>query len=231
MNVFKRAVETTTPLLLGTPLPLVLPHQMLHRRRAIPEAVLIIPAGNGAKTTVGTAQGYLVQLCLFYKSPPVASLVIHPCQTARELSTPPTKTRSNTKNIYTKKRGRVGKFASKSQDILCFRVALAELPRIGQLLLWPSPSWILWQREARGGGHLCVALQVRDQSHGIPWKKKSECVTPVMSPKLLSIKQAEMGIQGQQRAVPEDYLPNMVVWLLPADEFPLQFYIAQVWKM
>lgn len=103
----------------------------------------------------------------------------------------------------------------------CASVALAELPRVGRQLLWPSPSWILWQREARGGGHLCVALQVRDQSHGIPWKKKSECVTPVMSPKLLSIKQAEMGIQGQQRAVPEDYLPNMVVWLLPADEFPL----------
>lgn len=121
------------------------------------------PSWKWDQNHVSTVQGYLLQLCLLHKNPPVAPLAIQPCQTAGV----------SVYLLLKLKHGQAGKFASRSQAILCLRVAPAEQPRAGRLLLWPSLSWVLWRE---GGQRWRSPLCCPPGQRSIPWHslKKEE---------------------------------------------------------
>lgn len=108
------------------------------------------------------------------------------------------------------KHRQVVKFASESQQIMFLRVALAEQPRAGRLLVCPSPSWVLW-RKGRSEVEVTSVLPSRSRINPVALlkKQKRECVTSAMSPKfLLTIKQNKRAIQTH--------------WICCAWELPMQ---------
>lgn len=170
--------------------------------------------GNGAKVTVGSVHWYLLQLCLLRKNPPVVPPVIHLCQTAVALSTPATKTETQTS----------GK--------ICFRITGNSECGTGRAALgWQAAALSITQlgsleeeRSEEGRSEVEVSSVSPSRSRINPVallkKQKSECVTSAMSPKfLLTIKQNERAIQSH--------------WSCRAWELPMQHWLlaATSWRI